>query len=867
MDENYAQQSLSGKLAMLRHRVKMSQGSVAELLDVSLTTVNNWETGTTSPNAKNLQKVIALYLEKGGFTAGKEREEARQLWSESTIKARFDDEWFEGLLASCMSSVVEKRATESVSDTVLQGPIVENDDDRDMGMQEQRVAEPQDESQPAENSSLRQPAGMQGDPTLQNWERQRLLKINSFWIQSWLAQTWLHRVHVELKLRASPNTVASPQSHMLDMEQPEHAISSDITRIYDEMGGTLLILGEPGSGKTFLALELARTLLTRAYENKDNPIPIVLNLSSWAQKRLPLTQWIAEELNERYQIPHKVSTALVASEQLLPLLDGLDEVPAPLRSACIMAINKFRLEYGLLPLVVCTRSTEYLAQEKRLLLRGGIEILPLTTSQIEYYLAQAAVQSNRTNFDAIRAAIQSDTRLQEQVSTPLMLSVLTQAYQGDSLDNLPPTDDPEAVRQHVFTHYVDCMLSYRNQKKTMYYQPWRVRRWLSWLSQQMARRNQSEFYLERIQADWLPPGPLRQLLPIAGVGSIYALFLGLIKGAGYAFSQGADQYGRSFGPTRGLIDGFVIAAICWLTFIVLNGFLISSRRRVQRRNRQRWWHFMQNPIVNRIGYGIVYGFILGCTIGVLVDVPAGIYNGWFCSIIFMGLGPLDIEIKPAEILFWSWSTAQRQAPRFVGLGMLVGIVYGLLTAIYWQLHVPEAPLFSRFFSCLLLGLSIGLVLGLFILLIQSTSYRMMDKPSKPNKGIWNSMRNSLLLGGGAWLLFGIFFGVVYSVLLHLIFHLFGIPYSEYSRYFPKDTGIVMGLTYGLIVGAFFWLRNGGTACILHFSLRLLLWQAGCTPWCYSRFLDYAAQQVILQKLGGGYIFIHRLLLEHFEKFE
>ena len=30
-----------------------------------------------------------------------------------------------------------------------------------------------------------------------------------------------------------------------------------------------------------------------------------------------------------------------------------------------------------------------------------------------------------------------------------------------------------------------------------------------------------------------------------------------------------------------------------------------------------------------------------------------------------------------------------------------------------------------------------------------------------------------------------------------------------------------------------------------------------------RFLDYAVKLVFLRKVGGGYIFIHRLLLEHF----
>lgn len=35
---------------------------------------------------------------------------------------------------------------------------------------------------------------------------------------------------------------------------------------------------------------------------------------------------------------------------------------------------------------------------------------------------------------------------------------------------------------------------------------------------------------------------------------------------------------------------------------------------------------------------------------------------------------------------------------------------------------------------------------------------------------------------------------------------------------------------------------------------------GYTPRNYARFLDYANDRVFLQKVGGGYRFIHRLLL-------
>ena len=35
------------------------------------------------------------------------------------------------------------------------------------------------------------------------------------------------------------------------------------------------------------------------------------------------------------------------------------------------------------------------------------------------------------------------------------------------------------------------------------------------------------------------------------------------------------------------------------------------------------------------------------------------------------------------------------------------------------------------------------------------------------------------------------------------------------------------------------------------------------PLKYARFLDYAASLIFLRKVGGGYIFVHRLLMDHF----
>jgi hypothetical protein len=54
---------------------------------------------------------------------------------------------------------------------------------------------------------------------------------------------------------------------------------------------------------------------------------------------------------------------------------------------------------------------------------------------------------------------------------------------------------------------------------------------------------------------------------------------------------------------------------------------------------------------------------------------------------------------------------------------------------------------------------------------------------------------------------------------------------------------------------------------MHFVLRWFLWRAGSIPWNYARFLDYAASRILLRKIGGGYVFIHRLLLEYFAELD
>ena len=134
---------------------------------------------------------------------------------------------------------------------------------------------------------------------------------------------------------------------------------------------------------------------------------------------------------------------------------------------------------------------------------------------------------------------------------------------------------------------------------------------------------------------------------------------------------------------------------------------------------------------------------------------------------------------------------------------------------------------------------LGLPIGLFALhgeLLDRITYRVKETKDFPNQGINFSLKNSLTL---LLVLFGL------SV---LILGLIGLRY-----------GLFLGLFFGVTVG----LNRGGLTVIKHYALRLILWRSGYTPFKFIQFLDQCARLILLKKVGGGYIFIHRMLLEYF----
>src|SRR6266566_810123 len=783
--------------------------------------------------------------------------------------------------------------------------------------------------------------------------RQRLLaKVRAFWITGVLEHSLHGAALIALGLHEQAEAIANPwhlvlassteQTHELPPRTP-------IAQVYADALGELLILGEPGSGKTTLLLELARTLLDRASQDGSHPMPVVFNLSSWAGKRQPLSEWIIEELNTKYQVPRKLATTWVESEQILPLLDGLDEVASTYRMACAEAINVYRLQHGLIPTVVCSRSAQYWAQPMHLLVRKAVVVQPLTQHQIDGYLASAGGQ-----LDSVRIALRTYPALRELATTPLMLSVLTLTYHGTSAEDLLVASSPQAQRRLVFERYVECTLVRR--PTTSSYSPQQTIHWLAWLARQMKQQSQTVFYIEQLQPNWLSgnrmhwlydwlairlPGiligilvglafytlffgvpdpapaldsvllggllggilsggsvtqrstvslgkassaPWPRLLPGLGASLLYGLIIALKFGLphGPDYEQLHDplyilRHGPPHIPIYGLNVGLgygLVVGLCSILFQVL----LVKRKTAQSPSwtapttwATRWQRLKKSAAIrNGLLVGLLFGLSYGVTRALSYGLSSGLTRGLTHGLAYGLMGGVlsllligrSVTVQPTDRLSWSWRSliSKEHMSATLQATVLIGLLIGLNNIIGGQLIF--GPIFGLSYG-LTLGLSYGLLLGLF----QGVSSETIEDQHRvvPNQGIRRSAFNALMLGIISTVILGLSGALSYDLTFSL-----SAPFMKGLGDKLGDAlnfGLLVGVSFGLITGLLAGLLNGGVACIRHWVLRFLLWRAGSMPWDYPHYLDFAAERILLRKVGGGYLFIHRLLLEHFASLE
>jgi len=514
------------------------------------------------------------------------------------------------------------------------------------------------------------------------------------------------------------------------------------------------------------------------------------------------------------------------------MLDGFDEVPERFGIECAQAINRFRETRGLSGIVICSRSQEYARTKTPFTLGGAITLQPLRDDQIDAYLAAAGSQ-----LIALRLAIKGDPTIREMARSPLMLSVMSSAYSHSREDLTGVLDENSDIprssigywRRHLFDAYVQRMFHVRGNHDT--YTKEQTELWLGWLARQMFEFNSSQLLIEQLQPSWLPNRNWRWYYMMA-VGFLTGLAAGILM---WLFGQLLLLNDRHLlGPYESLIAQIprhdqkyayaltIIIAniILGLILAFLQGNYFEQLRRQDKESESHGWRYQRHLA----SVALVIGLLTISTIALASSLSVASIWGISEVVVFLTIAryiygrSFRHDIRLVEALSWSWTNA------------IKGLALALLLAASSEIIGRIINRGEIAFQTEIIIIAGGLILG-------GLRGQRVEEKNRPNQGIYLSLGNSfkaaiisaLLVGGLAWVLKTHIYAVITAAL----------------------TFIIAG---GLL---------GGGNVIKHFLVRSLLWWNGDIPWRLASFLDYTASVAFIRKVGGSYIFLHRLLQKHF----
>lgn len=423
-----------------------------------------------------------------------------------------------------------------------------------------------------------------------------------------------------------------------------------------DVQGRLLILGEPGSGKTTELLSLAQDLISQAQKNLDSPIPVIFEATAW-KDGYPFEDWLVAQLEVQYQLPKQVAQSWIKTNQLLPLLDGLDELGLAGQVGCIKSANEFLSRYLASPMVVCCRCEEY-EQGKELLdqLNGVIYLQPVTDEQIQQYFKDL-------NREYLWASVQADVEIGELARSPLFLTMLVVAYQGQPIHTV----------QELLDVYIDKQLrdlnnqgayplgKYPSQQQTEYY--------LGWLATRLDDQGTTEFLIERLQPSWLERCLDRNLYRL-----MFGLSVGLFSGGSICLSAGL-RFGLSVGLMLGLFAGLIFG------LSVVRFRSLSNIEPVERLGFS-WKGSLRNVLSAVPFFVLMFGLIGGLSVGLHGGLTVGLSAG-----LSGGLISVESQIYDKRLPNQGIKISIRSAiitGTFFGLllGLSVGLVRGLNLSLY-----------------------------------------------------------------------------------------------------------------------------------------------------------------------------------------
>lgn len=591
-----------------------------------------------------------------------------------------------------------------------------------------------------------------------------------------------------------------------------------IYSICKDNGFRLMILGSPGSGKTFMLRQVLASLVNMAEHDVLQPIPIFLNLSSWSRRQVNLHEWITQEVYHQLGIRKEITGQWLGEPIVVLLLDALDEVPSNDRQTCVDSINQFIEKNPHIRMVVSCRTDEFEGLLRPLNVPKIISLLPLDKEQVENYL-------RHTDSLTVIHLMHTNKELYELAKTPLLLGVMTQAYRETPASELENLRTISEKLKHLFDTYISRMFEHRPLPSDSGFDVKQACKWLTNIAIKMKNDGRSELYLENISEAWLSEASLRWYsLCISSASILLILPIGA-----YAISTSLRLIFNLIVGASNSDKAIFIASTAGVAFFLVGMIQMlwhDNERRVILKEKIKLRYPSNTEVTKYLGSRALAGVLLGALIGWVV-ISLNMFS--------------EIE----KILVTSLSGSR---------------IYALVeNALYSPIEL------AKFVSSLVMpgiGLVVGSIVGLHHLFNAITESADIKERSTPNIGISLSLRNSFFMAA----IYAISVTPVLILLISVFLFLFG------EKDLPiKDSFIFLGtliLVNGGVIAVTGWWLNGGKVVVQHYLIRYLLEKSDCLPYSFSTqklvsFLDLMSERVLLRQIGGGWEFYHRLLHDHF----
>jgi WD40 repeat protein/transcriptional regulator with XRE-family HTH domain len=120
-------EGIRGLVLQLRGRTGLTQRELAALAGVSVSSLQGWEAGDNYPGVASLKALIAAGLQAGGFTTGRETEEAQELWAAALrdaprFRAPFDGAWFSRIAPGRLQPIQDEIIGDEMATTASRIP-------------------------------------------------------------------------------------------------------------------------------------------------------------------------------------------------------------------------------------------------------------------------------------------------------------------------------------------------------------------------------------------------------------------------------------------------------------------------------------------------------------------------------------------------------------------------------------------------------------------------------------------------------------------------------------------------------------------------------------------------------------------------